>query len=59
MKRYEWFNSLTKEARSPEMQAVGMLVADLEETYGFKTNIELEVTKYEVMLGWLNEEVEG
>ena len=58
MKRFEQFNKLLNTNENIEEQAIGMIIAYIEESYGIEIdNIEPLKKRYFDHIKWLNEEV--
>ena len=59
MKRYEQFNKLLNNDENAEEQAIGMLIAYIEESYDIEIdNIKPLKRRYFAQIEWLNEEIE-
>lgn len=59
MKRFEELNKLYNSNESAEEQALGMIIAHIEEIYDIEINeVESLKKRYSTQIKWLNEQVQ-
>lgn len=56
MKRYEWFNQISNTVEAPVTQAVGMILAEIQDTFQIEEELSKYIRKFEGIIKWLNEE---